>query len=274
VSAPEGRRCVELSETSTDLWAELSNLVRSGQHYERAPIVEAILEVRVRPTEGQGVEELDSVVQDPDFPDVAQLVSVTSEIQMGPSAVVGQASGEHIGFAFRRKDGQRVVQAQLDKFSFSWLAPYENWEAFVDEAMGHWDRYCQVAKPGVATRLGIRFVNKIDIDRASVEIKDYLRTTVDISPYLPQALLGYFMQVDIPLPRHEAVARVVSTLVSPKDPEGTSLILDIDTWRDVTLDLTTGDVRDSLLGYLDVLRSAKNYVFEACITDATRGVIS
>jgi hypothetical protein len=201
------------------------------------------------------------VVQDPDFPDAAQIVFVTSEIQLGPSDVVGQASGQHKGFAFRRKDGQRVVQAQLDRFSFSWLAPYGDWEAFV-------------ARPGEATRLGIRFVNKIDIDRPSVEIKDYLRTTVDISPYLPQALLGYFMQVDIPLPRHEAVARVVSTIVSPKDPEGTSLILDIDTWRDVSVDLTTEDTRQSLLGYLGVLRSAKNYVFEACITDATRGVIT
>lgn len=263
-----------LSEKNTTLWADLANVVQAGHHYRNAPIVEAILEVRVIPATDLRVEQLASVVVAPDFGEPQAQFNVTAEMEVSDADVVSHATKEQVGFAFVRQDNQRVVRAHLDRFSFSWLKPYQDWDAFSAEALDRWATYATIAGPEEVTRVAVRFVNKIDVNKPSVEVKDYLRTSIDISPYLPQAMMNFFVQVDIPLERHNAVARVLSTLVQPDMPGHTSLILDIDTWRAGALDLRDDGGREALVECLDVLRKAKNYVFEACITDATRGLIS
>jgi len=49
--------------------------------------------------------------------------------------------------------------------------------------------------------------------------------------------------------------------------------LDIDTWKEVMIPFEEPKADESIRRQLDTLRTAKNYVFEACITDATRGLI-
>ena len=74
----------------------------------------------------------------------------------------------------------------------------------------------------------------------------------------------------MPLPALEVSATITSSLL-PVRPDVTTLILDIDTWRDAPAGESATD--DAIAGHLATLRQAKNYVFEACITDATRGLI-
>jgi uncharacterized protein (TIGR04255 family) len=63
-------------------------------------------------------------------------------------------------------------------------------------------------------------------------------------------------------------------MVPPPSEEHTSLILDIDAWREVDISFATSVGEERLREALNELHDAKNYVFEACITDATRGLIS
>jgi uncharacterized protein (TIGR04255 family) len=106
-----------------------------------------------------------------------------------------------------------------------------------------------------------------------IEIKDYLRTSPEISPALPQTLTGYFMQVQIPLPDYTAMVNINSTIVEPPTPNTTSLILDIDTFRQVELSPSSESFDDELEEGLTELRRAKSFVFEGCITPATREMI-
>jgi uncharacterized protein (TIGR04255 family) len=53
-----------------------------------------------------------------------------------------------------------------------------------------------------------------------------------------------------------------------------SLILDLDTYREVRLDPRSDDFDHEVVGQLASLRRAKNFVFESCITDETRRLIS
>jgi uncharacterized protein (TIGR04255 family) len=130
------------------------------------------------------------------------------------------------------------------------LPPYDRWEAFVDEAWRHWLRYREIARPQRVKRLGVRYVNRIDVPCSQVEIKDYLRTAIDVSPYLPQMVGNYFLQIVVPLSRFEASATVTSALASPPSEDVTSLILDIDTWREVEVDLGTGKDDETILHQL------------------------
>lgn len=255
-----------------DFIAELATNVPEGQHYEHAPIQEAILEIRVSGVEESVLDSLQSVAQSgyrrqgPEF-------DVTAEVGFDGEDLVGNAQRTHIGFRALRDDGQRVLRAHRDRFSYSWLKPYDHWDSFIGEALLSWNRFCEVASPETATQVGVRFINRIEISREYVEIKDYLRTTVDISPYLPQALSGFFFQVDVPLDRDKAISRIISTLVQSEAPDTTSLVLDLETWREVDLNLRSEDAHETMVAHLRELRVLKNHVFEACITDATRGLI-
>jgi uncharacterized protein (TIGR04255 family) len=174
---------------------------------------------------------------------------------------------------FERSDRPRVIQARLDRFVFSWLGRYDRWEVLREEAKEAWTTYVDALEPTAVTRAAVRFVNQIEVPKPSIEVKDYLRTSVDISPYLPQGMNGFFMQVEVPLPRHESNVRVTSTVAQPSAPGTTSLVLDIDAFRVCDVALADEEAGDTIWRYLDVLRDAKNFVFESCITDATRGLI-
>jgi uncharacterized protein (TIGR04255 family) len=138
-----------------------------------------------------------------------------------------------------------------------------------------WLRFKAVTQPQAVVAASVRFINRIDIpSEHPVEIKDYLRLSVDVPPYLPQAMFGMYRQVAVPLPQHDgAVANIISTLTAPPEGIHSSLILDIATSLNRRLPVADANFEENVLSVLATLRHAKNYVFESCITDATRGLI-
>jgi uncharacterized protein (TIGR04255 family) len=104
-----------------------------------------------------------------------------------------------------------------------------------------------------------------------VSIDRYLRTRPEISEDMPTETSGYFLSLDVQLPMYEATARITETILPPADSTaGARLVLDIDVHRACNPDelTTTGDFD----GAFSKLRDAKNLVFEACITEETRGL--
>lgn len=253
---------------------DIPDPVKVGRHYDHAPITEAILELQCVVPSDVSLEQLAHVADPAQFSPSGTAVMVTGRVTVGPQGIQGDTSGEAIGHLLRRADGLRIIQSRLNGFAYSALAPYDRWETFSAEAWEHWNNYRQVAKPIKVTRIGVRYVNRIDIPDPGIEIKDYLRTAVDVSPYLPQSIAGYFLQVVVPLSRFNAIATIVSTIVPPPTENQTSLVIDIDTWRSVDISLVDTGGDEEITSALGTLRQAKNYAFEACITDATRGLIS
>lgn len=252
---------------------ETSSLVDIGRHYARAPIAEAIIELRCVNRPGLQSQDLAGLGEGrAEFlPPEAQF-EVASSLVVSADGVQGESHGSPVGFMFRRQDHARVVTALTARFAYSWLRPYEDWSAFVGEAEAEWARYRELAGVREVTRVGVRFINQIDIPRPSIEIRDYLRTTADVSNYLPQAIAGYFVQVVVPLATYECMSQITSATL-PGEPDSTRLVLDIDTWADVALSVGSSSFSESISEILARLHDAKNYVFEASITDATRGLI-
>lgn len=256
-------------------WSDLSRVVQTPHSYSHAPITEAIIQVRVRLDPDFRVDTLRSVLEDdPAFGPPDAQIQLKGQVEINEGIVSGgSTSGETVGFSFTKADGSRIIQSWLNRFAFSWVAKYTDWEQFRNEALSYWDRYRAITKPLAIEGVSVRFINKIVVPAAQIEIKDYLRTSVEVSPYLPQAIAGLFMQVTIPFEFYGSIVSITSTLVPPEQPEQTALILDIDAIRadeGIACDATSDEW---LVSALDVLRGAKNYVFEACITDATRRLI-
>lgn len=262
----------------------MTSCITIGQSYPRAPIVEATLDLRVQSREDTGSDDdefelLASLYSgDAEFEDPTPLYTFSSNLTVDAGdTVIGRMPGRQIGYTFKKADETALIRANIDRYAYSRLGLYTDWSEFLKDAEQYWNRYRNLIDPAMVSAVGVRFVNRIVVPKPAIEIKDYLRTSVDVSPYLPQMIAGYFVQVGVPLEEYRAEA-VITTALGDSDQDeedsSTSLILDIDVRSSEELDVAAGDFDQSLLGVLSRLRDAKNFVFEACITDATRGLIS
>jgi len=245
--------------------------MQSPKHYSKAPITEAILELRVTLNEGFSVEELADIhtfISD-QFPAKEPIHTGSLMFQSGPSIKI-DASREHSGFLYRSKDGLRILQTKLNGFTFNRLAPYNTWEEFSADARQLWEIYKRVCQPSSVTRAAVRFINRLDLPGPIVDFKDYLRTVPEVAPDLPQGLSTFFMQLQIPQEDLNCMLIINEAFTPSISPELVSVLLDFDLFREQVWQIDDEDIWH----FLEKLRQRKNIVFEASITDKTRELIA
>jgi uncharacterized protein (TIGR04255 family) len=241
---------------------------RPVRRYARAPIAEAVIEIRTQLADDVDLDQIAAVYEREAERYPKKGSRFESQVVFSPSQ---QPSTTHTvtGYQYHSADGKQVFQARLDGFAHSRLAPYEGWESFRDEARRLWDVYRDIAAPVSATRVAVRYINRLDLPLPVADFEDYLCTVPKLSPGLPQGLTGYFMQLQIPQEDLDAMLILNEGIVPPPAPDLASVVLDIDLHRDVSL--PPGD--EKVWAFLDDFRWRKNEVFEACITDAMRRMI-
>lgn len=246
--------------------------MHTSKKYSRAPIIEAIIDLRVTLPGEFPVDKLADLhaLIDDRFPTKEFLHTSAVMIQAGPTMKI-DTSQQHSGFLFRSEDKRRVFQASLGGFAFNQLAPYESWESFRNEAKELWQIYKGICKPLAITRVATRFINRLELPGPSVDFNDYLRTTPQIAPNLPQGLSGFFMQLQIPQEDLHCMLLINEALVSPSSPETISVILDFDLFGQQDWQI---EEDEEVWAFLEQLRDRKNLAFEASITDKTRGLFS
>jgi uncharacterized protein (TIGR04255 family) len=241
--------------------------------YSAAPITEAVLEIRVEPPAQADVSVLDSLTEaaKSEFPKRVPM----QFLEMGIAQEAGQRiqqrlSQSVVGYRLAKEDDSRVLQVRLDGFAYSHMAPYSNWARFRDEARILWGRYRSLRPTAKLVRCALRYINRIDIPFQEIEAYDYFSLYPKVPESLPQQhIIG--MSLSLQMPQHdlECVANISQALAEPVKPNSISFILDIDIFR---LGIEGWD-DDSVWDYLESLRTRKNEIFEACITDKARKLI-
>jgi len=245
-------------------------LERISRRYPNAPIVEAIIEIRVnRATEfthEQCKTVFDSVKDE--FPTRKELLTLRASVS-GGTQVGASAVQRPEGFQLLSGDNLRIVTATPERFTFSRLAPYESWDSFRSDAHRMWTIYRSHTNPASIVRIATRFVNKIDVPLPIDVISEYFRTGPEMSDDMSQDLSGFFMQLQLPQKKYKCMAILNEALLEPVREGFASFALDIDVFDERTFIL-----EDEVWERLDTFRWCKNEIFEACITDKTRSLFS
>src|SRR5215211_2961969 len=150
--------------------------------YRRAPITEAVIEIRTR-TVLQG-SELDRLVSRfaKKYPTSPQKLF---EIAVEVGEVASKVNQNLTGYRLASADGTKLLNLGLHSISLAMTAPYEGWERFTDEAKANWDIWLKIAGWQPIARIGVRYVNRIDIPTmARIELDDYFT----FLPQLPKSL--------------------------------------------------------------------------------------
>ncbi len=241
-------------------------------HYEHAPIVEAVIDLQVRfkanPTQ-EALKSLSAQWKDR-FPVSADL----NFLQLGfnPAIVPQvQAASTPIGYRLTTAKNDRVLQLQARGLTYSHLAPYTTWEIFAGEFLELWRHFVSELTPEAVTRIAVRYINQIVIPQARFEASEYFKLYPEVPKDIPQDITGLFMQLQMPQRDISPTAMANINFGSgTRTPDGKpAFLLDFDVYA--TTDASP-DVKLVANG-LQELRAKKNSLFEACITDRTRGLI-
>ena len=126
-------------------------------HLSRAPITEAVIEIRGRAsipwTETESLAKLKQLLAG--YPEHRPVQGFSSQLHWTPGQeprVESQNLG-WLGWQFTSADKSHITKFQLDLFSFSRLKPYENWQQFTTEALRLWGIHFELAHPSEIQRL-------------------------------------------------------------------------------------------------------------------------
>lgn len=239
------------------------NLSEDFPHLPKAPIVEAVIEVVAR---GENVVDEASQLKTletrlPDYPSKQNQRHVQHQIKLTPSNPAETTTQDFgwNGHVCRSTDNQQVAQFNRDAFRFSRLQPYESWEKFSTEALRLWEIHYELWRPSEMQRLGLRFINKINVPMEPLDLDWYLT----VSPRSPENLLlpltGFLHTDTMLIPGHPLGMQITQTILPPQPTEDklVGLVLDIDVFTLHPLELKVELIKT----YLAQMRWLKNKAF-------------
>jgi len=245
-------------------------MMSQTRHYQKAPITEAIIDLRVEPTSGLSFDTLESIGDGEKdlYPNRKPLLMGTGYLQWGEQ-VSAAASSSPLGTRFASTDGKVIWLARFDGFTISRLAPYDRWESFRDEARRLWNIYRDRIQSFSIKRIAVRYINRFDIPCDRLKLKDYFRTYPEVSPELPDELAGLLLHLRIPQRDLLGEVLINQAIIPPTTDSVRSVVLDLDLYR---AESVPSD-EEPLWKLFEDLHDRKNELFEACITDRARELI-
>lgn len=240
--------------------------------FPNPPITEALLDIRVELSKDINLKTLEEFHDHNDikerFPVKKKRNPFKIGVKVSPEGKISTlpAIGGPDGYLFQSPIANKTVQARIDGFTFNKLKPYKSWDAFRSEARKLWDIYFQITKPVRISRIALRYINRIEIPLPIKDFKEYVLTTPEIAPKLPQALNHFFMRLEIPNPDIHAIALITQTMENPTENQKLPLILDIDVFSKINF--ISND--EEMWNEFEKLRKFKNEIFLNSITEKTK----
>jgi uncharacterized protein (TIGR04255 family) len=233
------------------------------RHLARAPIREAVIELRVPPTDRlAAVEKLADQLKG-EFDERLSIWEGTFDFSADPGGAAAKSDEKHIGVRLDKRP--HVLQITTKNLALSRLPPYEDWGQIRAEAKRHWDRYVELVNPEAVVRFSVRYINAMPLP-APGDLSKYLASPPQIPPELPQDVPSFVQQTVIADVAGERVARVTQALdPSFRESNKIQVLLDIDAAIEGSFDPRSDDIWRGL----DRLRDFKNQIFFAYIEEPT-----
>ncbi|MDA2925099.1 TIGR04255 family protein [Acidobacteria bacterium AH-259-L09] len=238
------------------------------RHLQNAPIIEAIIDFRVKLHAGFQAEQfsdLEERLRDR-FPEVKRRNLLESHfgVKEGkPIPPTTKYKGLY-GFFFKSEDGRSVAQFRTDGFTFSRLKPYTKWERVFPEAYELWNSYVELASPEFITRIGVRYINRLNIPVPIKEFTQYLTAPPTVPEGLPRAVGNFLTRLVISEPE-TGIATNITQALEKVESDFATIILDIDTYKKKEFEIDDESIKPTF----EKLREIKNRVFFSSITEDT-----
>lgn len=246
----------------------------SSPEYERFPkdpIVEAILALDVAaptPLDASLIGEFHEAIRT-EYPDRAEPLELASQFDFSATgrSMAQSVAQRTVGYEFRSVDGQTVIRVLERGFSFHHLRPYPGWSTFREQARSAWGIYRRIFSPEKIERIGLRYLDRIELPLPFADLKEFLRTYPEVAPSIDTGFASYLLRLVFPDADIPAVGRITQAIEPVRADVGfVPLVFDVDVSRQGEFPTDERLVWDTL----DRLRHFKNRLFFESITEQAK----
>ena len=198
----------------------------------------------------------------PDFPDLEPVTEVGVQLQFG-SGGVGQAIlPPRQRMRYKHASRNLLLQLSENILSVNVLPRYHGWSEMSRDILYAWGKAREVIKPASVTRIGLRYINRIEKANPDERAGDWLAA----SDYVPKAVLaslpGFLSRLEA---RPDPGSQIIVTVGGPpaaNEGGSRSIILDIDCITES--DIAVGD--SSILEQVKRLHETAWMIFASTMT--------
>lgn len=233
--------------------------------YRKPPLIEAVCDFRFSGSQpwdwtvpGLFYEQIRN-----DFPNKEQVNVVGTIIDPAQSKIVQQAQPK---MQFVNENRTRAIQVAPDNLSLHQLHPYDGWECFKKSILKYLLTYRSIANPEGLTRVGLRYVNRLELPTIEIELNEYFRILPQVPPPIPQIFPSFLLNVEIPYNSPENRLRITFGTVIPENPSNNAYVLDFDIFTSDNAIPSMEEVSD----WLDIAHDRIEVAFDAAFTGRTR----
>jgi uncharacterized protein (TIGR04255 family) len=167
---------------------------------------------------------------------------------------------------FLREDETALIQVGPNLLSVNQLKPYPSWNDFKKVITDALKVYCNIAKPSGLERVGLRYLNRIEVPAPTFPLRDYFNTRPEIPETLPfDSYTSVLIHVDLSYPDGLGALRLNFGSAPTDDKRGSSFMLDLDFFNG-------GESRpslDNVSSWLERAHECIETAFERSFTDRT-----
>lgn len=235
--------------------------------YSKSPLTQAVCEFRFKSSKewdwtipGLVYQEIQS-----EFP--IKREERAFEVTVTPQMQVLQNAGSALSkLLFLRADEKAMVHVGPDLLGITVLAPYPGWEKFIKLIADQFAVYGKVANPAAFSRIGLRYINQINIPgTTNVELTEYFRYYPHLPEDIDQNHGPFAMRVTHGFADDRDTMNVgIATGPTQSDAMGFILDIDYSLIKYDKVELKYG------LHWVEEAHSSVETMFEACLTEKTR----
>jgi len=240
----------------------------TAQRYNRPPIVEAVIDLKFEGNlSDRELERLRDRFK-ARFPSIEEKKNIQIEVRTD-QIITNSFSA---GFKMTAENAIDLILTNPDSFGSVRLAPYNKWESLLAAAKDNFDLFTKVVGRKKIVRIGVRYINRFDIPNAKIEgrpLSEFIRVGISLPMEVSTVTGGFSFSVSgVEVSTGAKLIINGGVIIPPALLEHTSISLDIDVYWDADIPMRLEDMWVKT----DVLRHAKNAVFEHCITDELRAL--
>jgi uncharacterized protein (TIGR04255 family) len=168
---------------------------------------------------------------------------------------------------FYKRDKTALIQVAPDLLAINQLEPYPTWGEFKPMILEVLELYRKVANPRGFKRIGLRYINKLNIKALSIEVGEYVALYPSLPKDLPQFHTSFICRVEIPYKNNRDRLFITIGSAPPEEPNTTTIILDID----YNVALPEAIPMEECEEWIEQAHSTMEKAFESCITNKSRG---
>ena len=231
-------------------------------HLSKAPIAEAAIEIRasaVLPVPDEVYDKFRDVLAER-YPTHVAIRFIAPHFHIeSETEIRTETAFSRVGVRLESADKKTIVQAKNDGLVVSRLSPYESWEALMSEVRALWSVYAAVLAPTAVVRLGVRYINRIELEYIDgrIDFDTVCTAAPQIPRGLPQTLESFGTRILMPIETHHATLAIVQALEAPTASGRHFAVLDLDAFSSAAMKPDDDDIWMQL----ERLREVKNMAF-------------